>query len=189
MEYNNVQRKRVLSLARLSIETYLNMRRKFDYSQLKGIEDYLKEERATFVTLEKNGELRGCIGTLEAYRPLYIDVIEHAYSSAFEDTRFPPVNVDELEELTIKVSILSSPTNFNYFKTEDIFDYFSSKKVGVIISAGVFNRATFLPDVWNDLPSVEDFFSHLCIKAGLAKDYWRNNKINIQTYTTETFGE
>lgn len=78
---------------------------------------------------------------------------------------------------------------FIYFKTEDIFDYFSSKKVGVIISAGVFNRATFLPDVWNDLPSVEDFFSHLCIKAGLAKDYWRNNKINIQTYTTETFGE
>ena len=66
---------------------------------------------------------------------------------------------------------------------------FRSNKVGVIISAGVFNRATFLPDVWNDLPNVEEFFSQLCMKAGLAKDYWNNHQINIKTYTTETFGE
>ncbi|HOU75609.1 MAG TPA: AmmeMemoRadiSam system protein A [Candidatus Dojkabacteria bacterium] len=189
MEYNKHQRKTMLLLARKSIETYLNEGKKFDCSTLSDLDDYLKEKKATFVTLEINGDLRGCIGTLEAYRALYIDVIEHAYDSAFEDTRFFPLSLDEFGKVKITVSILTSPIEFQYHSTDDIFKFFTENRVGVILEVGVFNRATFLPDVWKELADVDSFFSHLCMKAGLVADYWKKNRINIKTYTTETFSE
>ena len=127
----------------------------------------LKEKRATFVTLTTNdGELRGCIGTLEAHRPLLEDIIYNAKAAAFNDYRFPPVTSDEFDSLKFEVSILTPPEKVEYFDEEDLQDKIIPFEDGIVLTYGGY-RATFLPQVWEKLPEFEEFFRHLCIKAGL----------------------
>nr|WP_236725592.1 AmmeMemoRadiSam system protein A [Candidatus Reidiella endopervernicosa] len=145
--------------------------------------DPLQRQRATFVTLELGGTLRGCIGTLEAHRPLAVDVASNAYAAAFSDPRFPPLDENEFQRLDIHISILtpSEPLLFN--GEEDLLEKIRPGIDGLILSEG-YRRGTFLPSVWESLPNPEQFLQHLKLKAGLPADYW-SDQIEIERYTTE----
>jgi hypothetical protein len=131
----------------------------------------LAEPRATFVTLEKRGQLRGCIGRLEATRPLWRDVAENARAAAFEDPRFPPVAAEELDDLEIHVSILTPPKELSFSSEEDLLRRIEPGRDGLILQEGP-RRGTFLPSVWEQLPDRRDFLEHLKQKAGLPPGYW-----------------
>lgn len=123
--------------------------------------------KATFITLKQNGNLRGCIGSLVAHRELYDDVVHNAQSAAFGDPRFQPLTLQELNNTTLEISLLSDATLVNY---EDKDDLKSKIEVGVdgIILKLDGKQSTFLPQVWEDLPTFDIFFEHLCKKAGLS---------------------
>jgi len=148
----------------------------------------LKEKGASFVTLTVDGELRGCIGTLEAYQPLAEDVREHAVAAALEDPRFPPVSKAELDRIHIEVSRLTAPVELNYASGEELLQRLRPHMDGVILRSGL-RRATFLPQVWDKIPDPEDFLDQLCYKMGVRPDAWRDSKIQVFTYQVEEFSE
>ena len=143
----------------------------------------LKEKRACFVTLLINGELRGCIGHILPIQELYKDIIENARAAAFDDPRFSPLTCEEVEHLTIEISVLTVPQPFFYTSVEDLLHYLGKNKPGVILSKGK-NQATFLPAVWHDLPSPEIFLTQLSIKAGLDPYDWKLG-VEIRVYNAE----
>jgi len=126
---------------------------------------------AAFVTLEKRGALRGCIGSVEAYRPLTEDVAENAWNAAFRDPRFKPLTAIEFEQLHIEISVLTEPEEMHIDSEEDLRQQLVPHKDGLIISDG-YQRGLFLPAVWEKLPDVDSFLSQLKQKAGLPQDYW-----------------
>lgn len=126
-------------------------------------------EKATFVTLTLHGQLRGCIGSLIAHRPLIDDLISNAQSAAFHDPRFAPLTSVEFVKTDIEVSILSEPLLVNYTNTEDLKSKIRIDVDGVILRDGNY-QATFLPQVWEELNDFESFFAHLGMKAGLGSD-------------------
>ncbi len=148
----------------------------------------LKEKRGCFVTLTKNHNLRGCIGYILPIAPLYKAVIDNAYSAAFSDPRFPPVSKDEANNLHLEISVLSVPEKLDYNGKEDLLKKLIPLKDGVIIKKG-FNSATFLPQVWEQLPKKEDFLGHLCLKAGLSPNEWEKGTLEIEIYHAEVFEE
>jgi uncharacterized protein len=143
----------------------------------------LQQIRATFVTLEIQKQLRGCIGMLEAVQALIIDVAKNAYSAAFKDPRFPPVSASELEKLEIHISILtpSEPISFN--SEQDLIRQIRPGIDGLILQEGA-RRGTFLPSVWESLPSPTDFLQHLKLKSGLPKNYW-SDSLKVYRYGCE----
>ena len=143
----------------------------------------LQEDRATFVTLTINDMLRGCIGTLEANRPLVQDVAGNAYAAAFCDPRFPPLAEHEYDKLSIHISVLSPTEPINFNSEEALLKMIRPGIDGLVLQEGRF-RGTFLPSVWEQLPDRRDFLRHLKLKAGLRPDYW-SDTIEIQRYTTE----
>lgn len=145
----------------------------------------LSQSRATFVTLTSKGELRGCIGMLEAHRPLIQDVTENAFAAAFHDPRFPPVTRDEFNNLEISISILS-PSEEIFFPDETTLLQQICPGVDGLILAEGHKRGTFLPSVWKDLPNKTQFLKHLKRKAGLAENYW-SPALRVWRYTTESF--
>jgi len=148
----------------------------------------LQRDGACFVTLTKHGELRGCIGTLEAHRPLVVDVRENAIAAAFEDPRFPPVRPQEVKDLHVEVSVLSQPEPLAFEGPEDLIAKLRPEVDGVVIKRG-WRRATFLPQVWEKLPKAEEFLEHLCLKAGLAPTDYRRPGLEVYTYQVEMFEE
>lgn len=148
------------------------------------VPEELREHRATFVTIRKRGALRGCIGHLEAVQPLYKDVMQNARDAAIHDPRFPAVTPNEVHHLEVEISILSKPVELQYTSTEELPAKLN-KELGVIIRFGG-HSATFLPQVWGELPEPGEFLSELCRKAGLPDDRWREEpKLAILTYTIE----
>jgi AmmeMemoRadiSam system protein A len=143
---------------------------------------------ATFVTLTKNAELRGCIGSLEAIRPLAEDVRVHAVAAALEDYRFPPVHTNEVTQILIEISRLTAPKRIDYRDTDELINLLRPGLDGVVIQRGV-QRATFLPQVWEKVPDVEIFLAMLCRKMGLSSDCWRGTDVKISTYRVEKFSE
>jgi hypothetical protein len=139
--------------------------------------------RATFVTLERHGKLRGCIGTLEPRLPLIEDVALHAYEAAFEDPRFPPVTQDEFPGLDIHISILSPATPLPCSSEAELMASLKPGEDGLILVDGR-RRSTFLPSVWNELKDAREFIAHLKLKAGLPSDYW-SSTIRFHRYETE----
>ncbi|MDP3009208.1 MAG: AmmeMemoRadiSam system protein A [Methylococcales bacterium] len=139
--------------------------------------------RATFVTLEKNGQLRGCIGMLTAVRPLVEDIAENAFSAAFNDPRFPPLAADELDELEIHLSLLTPAEPMEFRSEQDLLSQLQPNIDGLILQEG-FRRGTFLPSVWEQLPEPEQFLRHLKQKAGLPPDYW-SDSIKVSRYHAE----
>jgi AmmeMemoRadiSam system protein A len=148
----------------------------------------LKENRGCFVTLHKNGTLRGCIGTIEPINPLVISVEENALNAAFRDPRFASLEEKELKYINIEVSVLTVPQELSFIDKDDLKSKLQKGVHGVILSSGR-HKATFLPQVWEQLPEVENFLEHLCIKAGMGKDCWKNKTTRVQTYETEFFSE
>ena len=147
--------------------------------------DSLRLKRATFVTLEIDARLRGCIGTLEAYQALVKDVADHAYAAAFEDPRFPPLRTDEFAMLDTHISVLSPPEPLEVESEADLLAKLRPGVDGLILSLGD-RRATFLPSVWDDLPDPRIFLGHLKRKAGFSVDFW-DEKLQFQSYITESF--
>jgi len=147
------------------------------------VPDELLEQRATFVTLTLNGNLRGCIGMLEAYRPLAEDIAENAVSAAFRDPRFPPLSRAEFDDLKISISILSPPEEITFSSEEDLLSQIRPGIDGLILQEG-FQKGTFLPSVWEELPKTKLFFEHLKLKAGLPAGYW-SGTLRVFRYTAE----
>ena len=174
----------LLTVARQSIQTGLRSRRALGVDP-EHYPDTLHPVRATFVTLEIETRLRGCIGTLEARQALVIDVAEHAYAAAFEDPRFPPLHAEEFAALDIHISVLSPPEPVAFDSEEDLLAKLRPGVDGIILSLGD-RRATFLPSVWEDLSEPHAFLGHLKRKAGLKVDFWADD-IKIQRYMTESF--
>jgi AmmeMemoRadiSam system protein A len=146
----------------------------------------LRTPLATFVTLRKYGQLRGCIGTLSAQRPLVEDVVYNAWHAAAYDPRFEPLQADELPNLHVSISILSPPQDLVVTSEQDLCKRLHPGKDGLIIEDGG-HRATFLPSVWEQLPDPTDFVTHLKLKAGLAPDYW-STALKVQRYSSFEFG-
>jgi AmmeMemoRadiSam system protein B/AmmeMemoRadiSam system protein A len=147
-----------------------------------------QEKRGVFVTLHKHGQLRGCIGSLTGYRPIVEGVREHALNAAFNDYRFQPLRAEELPELDIEVSILSEPVPLAYRDGADLLARLRPGVDGVIIRSGGAS-ATFLPQVWEQLPDPAAFLSHLCQKAGLPAQEWRQGRLEVMTYQVRYFAE
>ncbi len=148
----------------------------------------LQEIGASFVTLTKKGDLRGCIGALEAYQPLAVDVQEHAVAAGLEDYRFQQVKPDELSKIEIEISRLTPPIPVNYKDPEDLLSILRPGVDGVIIKDGR-QRATFLPQVWEKIPSAISFLNQLCQKMGAMPDTWRRKHLEVLTYQVEEFHE
>lgn len=148
----------------------------------------LQQDGASFVTLTKHGNLRGCIGTMEAYQPLILDVQEHAVAAAMADPRFPKVQADELDAIEIEVSRLTPLQALDFDAPEALLRALRIGVDGVLIRAGG-RRATFLPQVWEQLPDPETFLAQLCIKMGTAPDYWKTHPIEVYIYQVEKFCE
>jgi hypothetical protein len=181
------ERKTLLKLARDALERAVR-NEKLDRLDLTKLPARLRQPGATFVTLTRNGELRGCIGALEPYQPLAEDVREHAIAAGLEDYRFPPVQPNELADIQIEISYLTMPVDLSYESPLDLLRILRPGVDGVILRDG-FHRATFLPQVWEKIPDPADFLSHLCIKMGAAPDLWKRKKISVQIYRVEEFHE
>lgn len=143
---------------------------------------------ATFVTLTADRELRGCIGSLEAVRPLAEDVRVHAVAAALDDYRFPSVRVHEVEQLTIEISRLTAPQLIDAHDAEELLSKIRPGIDGVILKKGI-RRATFLPQVWEKVPEKENFLAMLCRKMGEHAKFWRDEDVQVLTYQVEKFQE
>lgn len=143
---------------------------------------------ASFVTLTEGGRLRGCIGSLAAVRPLLDDVGDNAVSAATRDPRFPPLKQREVEGVAIEVSVLSAPVPLAVGGLADAYAALRPGVDGVIVEVGPWYRATFLPQVWEDLPDPDEFLSHLWLKAGVAPGVWHEGT-TLQTYTVRAWHE
>ncbi len=148
----------------------------------------LQEKGASFVTLTLKGELRGCIGSLEAFQPLIADVREHAIDAAFKDFRFPPVQLAEFNQILIEISRLTPPQPLVYKEPKELPKKLKKGVDGVILRDG-FQRATFLPQVWEQLPNAEEFLGHLCMKMGVPTNTWKQKKLDVSIYHVEEFHE
>ncbi|MDH3342434.1 MAG: AmmeMemoRadiSam system protein A [Gammaproteobacteria bacterium] len=152
---------------------------------LSKLDPALNTPRATFVTLQKRGELRGCIGMLEPVRALAEDVAHNAYAAAFSDPRFPPLAEHELAQLDVHISILGTPEKMTFDSEQDLVAQLRPGVDGLIMQEG-YNRGTFLPSVWESLTEPADFLRHLKLKSGLPENYW-SDSIEIQRYRVEEF--
>lgn len=142
---------------------------------------------ATFVTLTQQGQLRGCIGSLEAWRPLAQDVQENACAAAFRDPRFEPLRADELPHTRVEVSLLTPPEPMQFSSEADALAQLRPNVDGVIFTASG-RRSTFLPQVWEQLPEPREFMARLKQKAGLAASYWGPD-VRLERYTVHKWKE
>ncbi|MBK5940272.1 AmmeMemoRadiSam system protein A [Halochromatium roseum] len=179
-------RQRLLEIARLSIRQGLEQGCAL---QLIAEQEApaLQAKRASFVTLERQGRLRGCIGHLEAVTALACDVAENAYAAAFRDPRFAPLSAQEIGDLEIHISVLTPSQPLAFSSEAELLAAIEPGVDGLILSEGN-RRGTFLPSVWEQLPTREEFLRHLKQKAGLAPDHW-SPQIQVARYRTESFGD
>ena len=149
----------------------------------------LREEGSSFVTITLHGQLRGCIGALEAYQPLAEDVRAHAVAAALKDPRFPSVREEELSGIQIEISRLTRPIPLEYKDANDLLSKLRPHLDGVILRDDSYYRATFLPQVWEKIPKPAEFLDNLCYKMGLEPDIWRRKHFQVLTYQVEEFHE
>jgi AmmeMemoRadiSam system protein A len=148
-------------------------------------EPWLRERAATFVTLRLDGELRGCIGTLEAVRLLGDDVYANARAAAFRDPRFPPVSLMEIGAIAVEVSVLSARTPVAALSEDEALSQLRPGVDGIVLEYEG-QRATFLPQVWESLPDPLEFLCHLRMKADLPQRFWHPS-LRLSRYTVEKF--
>jgi len=181
---NDHQKQQLHSIAKDSITHGLTDGKPLSI-ELANYDNDLQIKRATFVTLHKHKQLRGCIGSLEALRPLAEDVAYHAFAAAFSDHRFPPVTANEVDQLDIHISILAPPVTMAFTSENDLVSQLQPGIDGLIMKEGN-QRGTFLPSVWQSIADRHEFLNHLKQKSGLTVDYW-SDTISIQRYTVEEF--
>ena len=175
--------KELLDLARETLEVY------FKGKQLEISEDIKKnfsEKKACFVTLTENKELRGCVGSLYPRQELWKDVVDNTINAAFNDSRFPELILEELKKIKIEISILSTPEKISFTNSKELKKKISGK--GVIIKKD-WNSATYLPQVWEEIPDKEEFLSSLCEKAGLSSSAWKEKDLEVWIYDVKKVEE
>jgi len=157
-----------ISLAKAAILVGLNQPNTFDLENTLRTYPVLNKSAAVFVTLttDSHKKLRGCIGSLQAYQPLYKDIITNAQAAALRDPRFTPLTIEEFKNVKIEVSVLSKPKTIIYTDVKDLKNKIIPLKDGIILKYQD-KQATYLPQVWKDLPHFNTFFSSLCKKANL----------------------
>lgn len=180
--FNTDQGKMLVHLARAAIGKELG----FKSHDLPRV-DWLEETGATFVTLYLHDRLRGCIGSLEALRPLIMDVQENAVAAAFRDPRFLPLTKEEFADVSIEVSLLSKPEQIQFSNEQDALAQLQPGRDGVIFQFGL-HRATYLPQVWAQLETPLAFVGQLKEKAGLSRDFWSDD-IRLARYTVQNWSE
>lgn len=184
--YNKEDGKILIDIARKTIEDRLNSQ------TTKSDEEIINEKflvkRGTFVTLKSNGELRGCIGNIEPSESLIEGVRHNAINAAFNDHRFASVTDNELSEIDIEISILTEPKLLVFKDYKELISILRPNIDGVIIRKGNAG-ATFLPQVWEQLPTTEIFLSHLCNKAGLISNAWKEPEMEVYIYQVQYFEE
>ncbi|MHB1491911.1 MAG: AmmeMemoRadiSam system protein A [Cellulomonas sp.] len=146
------------------------------------------EPGACFVTLTKNGRLRGCIGSPTARRPLLDDVRANAAAAATRDPRFAPMTPGELTAVVIEVSVLSAPQPLRVSSLRECYAALRPGVDGVILDVGLWHRSLLLPQVWQDVPDPAQFLAHLWLKAGLAPGIWHEGT-TLQTFTVRAWIE
>ena len=147
-----------------------------------------REKRGTFVTLKTKGQLRGCMGCLTPSETILEGIQRNAINAAFNDPRFPALTLIELDQTAIDISILTNPQELEYSEGSDLLEKLRPNIDGVIINKGL-ARATFLPQVWEQLPRPQDFLAHLCRKAGLSPDEWKRGGLDVSIYQVQYFHE
>jgi AmmeMemoRadiSam system protein A len=148
----------------------------------------VKQITGTFVTITINDNLRGCIGQIVPRETIETTVKENAVSAAFYDPRFSPLSKGEFNSIEVEISVLSKPEKLIYNGAEDLLAKIQQNVQGLIIRLGG-HASTFLPQVWEDITTKEEFLMHLCMKAALSPDEWKKGKLEVQTYTVEHFNE
>ena len=179
--------KYLLGVARRTIENKL-FDRKEPVASDSDLPAVFSEFRGTFVTLTQRGALRGCIGHILPQESLIDGIRANAINAAFRDPRFQRLDKDEWEGIKIEISILTEPQPLSYSDANDLLGKLRKNIDGLIIKEG-YHQATFLPQVWEQLPRKEDFLTHLCLKAGLDGNAWRKGKLEVSTYQVQAFEE
>jgi AmmeMemoRadiSam system protein A len=177
----------LLVSARKAIECQL-FDRKGDLDSSADLPAKFLERRGTFVTLTIHGNLRGCIGHIVPQESLIEGIRVNAINAAFRDPRFRPLSRKEWEDVKIEVSILTEPKPLPYTDSNDLLRRLRPGTDGLIIKKG-YCEATFLPQVWEQLPKKQEFLRHLCLKAGLEGDAWKDGDLEVSTYQVQAFEE
>lgn len=181
---SSADRATLLDIARRSIRHGLDQGTPLPV-RAEDFEAPLRALRASFVTLNRDGMLRGCIGQLEARLPLIEDVAENAFAAAFRDPRFPSLGEAEFDDLELHISILTPAEPLPCDSEADLLQRMRPHRDGLILADGL-RRGTFLPSVWEQLPEPREFLRHLKRKAGLPDDYW-SSSLEVYRYETESF--
>ena len=186
-QFNAAERKFLLELAR---QTLTRVTAGGDLAEMKSdtVPASCRAAKGCFVTLTKSGELRGCIGNILPAGPLYQAVMDNARSAALRDSRFPPVTASEAAALHIEVSVLTVPEPLAFASPDDLLARLQPHRDGVVLKIGE-HGATFLPQVWEQLPDKAEFLSHLAAKAGCAPSAWRGDDVSVSIYHVEAFEE
>lgn len=164
----------VLSLAKTTLLHHFSGHEGLDRVRFLELHPQLAQKGASFVTLNKSGNLRGCVGSIIAHRSLYDDIVSNTLMSAFRDGRFSPLQEDELRELTLEVSLLTTPQEIEYSSYEELVKKITPFEDGLILEHGSYH-GTFLPQVWQQLPRTKDFLEHLSYKAGADPSIYSQN--------------
>jgi len=186
-ELSNEEKDFLLNLARKTLDGYYKTGKKININE-EHLTENLLNVQGCFVTLVKNGRLRGCIGHILPQEELYKCVIDNAISAAIYDTRFNPVTKDELKDIEIDVSVLSVPEKLPFESGEELKSKLRPLIDGVVLKQG-FYQSTYLPQVWEQLPGKEQFLSSLCNKAGMDSNCWKDTKTEVFTYQADVFEE
>ncbi len=184
--YAPEERRALLDLARASIAHGLRQGRGLAVDP-RAYPDALRETRAAFVTLHSEGTLRGCVGTLEAHRPLVVDVADGAWRAAFRDPRFPELRETELPGLEISISVLGPLEPMPVASEEELVAKLRPGVDGLLLREGAL-RGTLLPAVWRHVPDSRDFVREVKRKAGLSEDYW-SDELEAIRYSVESIGD
>ncbi len=188
-EFSKEKGETLLKLARKTIAQKLGI----PVPESKDLEDSLKDpafqsRRGTFVTLKINHQLRGCIGNLNPDKTIREGVEDNAIHAAFHDPRFRPLSKNEFDKIDIEISLLTEPKKLEFKDASDLLAKLRPGIDGVIIRKGMYS-ATFLPQVWEQLPDKEEFLGHLCTKAGLPSRAWKEPGLEVMTYQVQYFEE
>lgn len=152
------------------------------------VPESLRSAKGSFVTLTRDGQLRGCIGNLQPADPLYESVMQNTQSAALRDSRFPPVTADEVDKLRIEISVLTEPRPLKFDSPDDLLAKLQPRRDGVVLKIDG-RGATFLPQVWEQLPDKSEFLNHLAQKAGFPPAAWRGRGVAVSIYHVEAFAE
>ena len=185
--YSPQERKWMLQLARKALKESVATG-KLPPADAASLAGNLAEPKGCFVTLTKNGSLRGCIGHILPQEPLYKAIMDNAQNAAVRDPRFPPVQADELDKIEIEISVLTTPEPLHFKDAQDLLDRLQPGKDGVILKIGE-RMATYLPQVWEQIPDKQNFLGSLAVKAGCPANAWKTEPTTVLIYHVEAFKE